>query len=469
MLNVSRGWTVRASAAMALSVASEAFLVACASVLAHLVYHITAYHETGSLSRLGIYALLAGLSYALVVLMRGDHDSHFGMGKRVDTPDIFLIWNTAFVITLFILFISKTLEDHSRGAILLSYVFGLAGAVGARLAISTAATRAAFHGLISPRRVLVIGLAGEINRFVSAQLSGNRGLSVIDAIRIAEAEEPAPDLGIIVSVAVERARELNPDDIVITIPLRQAETIERIVDAMVNVPANLYIAQDGLLERFRDIGTGHIGDVAGVVLSRQRLTPFDQAMKRTFDAVVAATALVLLTPLLIAIGIAIRLESRGPALFTQTRYGFNEEPFRIIKFRTMTTQDDGADVKQATRNDKRITRLGRFLRRSSIDELPQLINVLYGEMSLVGPRPHAVAHNRYYEQRVVRYARRHNVKPGITGWAQVNGLRGETDTDDKMAKRVAYDLYYLDNWSFGFDLRIIALTVLTILGSRNAY
>ena len=469
MLNVSRSWTVRASAAMALSVASEAFLVACAVAIAHVSYHLAVYHSTGSLTRLGIYALLSGLSYAFVILMRADQDIHAGAGKRANLAEMFLVWNSTFVITLFILFVSKTLEDHSRGAILLSYVFGFIGMISARLAISKTVTRAVHQGLITPRRILVVGNAEEINRFVSAQASGNRGLSVIDAIQIPIPGKDTEKLDTTVSVAVERARELGPDDIVITIPMKQAEIIKHIVDAMINVPANLYIAQDGLLDRFRDIGTGRIGDVTGVVLSRQRLTPFDQALKRAFDVAVSAITLVLLAPLLILIGIAIRLESRGPALFMQTRYGFNEEPFRIIKFRTMTTQDDGAEVKQATRGDARITRLGRFLRRTSIDELPQLINVLYGEMSLIGPRPHAVAHNRYYEQRVMRYARRHNVRPGITGWAQVNGLRGETDTDEKMARRVAYDLYYLDNWSFGFDLRIIARTVLTIFGNRNVY
>src|SRR5207253_5773503 len=138
-------------------------------------------------------------------------------------------------------------------------------------------------------------------------------------------------------------------------------------------------------------------------------------------------------------------DSRGPVLFMQRRYGFNQQPFRIIKFRTTTTLDDGEVIRQARPDDLRITRVGRWLRRWNIDELPQLLNVLKGDMSLVGPRPHALSHDRDYEQRISLYARRHNVRPGITGWAQVNGLRGETDTDDKMRRRVGYDRYYLDN------------------------
>jgi exopolysaccharide biosynthesis polyprenyl glycosylphosphotransferase len=184
-----------------------------------------------------------------------------------------------------------------------------------------------------------------------------------------------------------------------------------------------------------------------------------------FDLAVSSVLLVVLSPLFALIALAIRLDSRGPVLFLQGRHGFNQQTFRIIKFRTMRTMDDGDHVPQATLNDPRITRVGALLRRYNLDELPQLANVILGQMSLVGPRPHAVAHDREYEQRIGLYARRHNVKPGITGWAQVHGLRGETQTDDKMAKRVAHDLWYIDNWSFWLDVVIMFQTVF----ARKAY
>ncbi|MBV9219830.1 MAG: sugar transferase, partial [Methylobacteriaceae bacterium] len=155
--------------------------------------------------------------------------------------------------------------------------------------------------------------------------------------------------------------------------------------------------------------------------------------------------------------------------FLQRRYGFNQQSFRIVKFRSMITSEDGADVRQAVRNDSRITRVGAFMRRWNIDELPQLINVLKGDMSLVGPRPHALAHNQHYERKIALYARRHNVRPGITGWAQVNGFRGETATEDRMRSRIEHDLYYIDNWSLWLDLRILALTLLSPKAFRNAY
>jgi exopolysaccharide biosynthesis polyprenyl glycosylphosphotransferase len=206
-----------------------------------------------------------------------------------------------------------------------------------------------------------------------------------------------------------------------------------------------------------------------VQLARHPLTLVDCFAKRSFDIVFAAAVLLAAGPLLLAIAALIKLDTRGPVLFRQQRHGFNNNPFRIYKFRTMTTLDDGPVVRQAQRNDARITRVGAMLRRTNLDELPQILNVLRGEMSLVGPRPHALAHNHEYEKLIALYARRHNVKPGITGWAQVQGFRGETDTIDKMEKRVECDLFYIDNWSLMLDLKILFLTVFSSKAFRNAY
>lgn len=188
--------------------------------------------------------------------------------------------------------------------------------------------------------------------------------------------------------------------------------------------------------------------------------------KAVIDWGLAATALVMLAPLLALVALAIRLESRGPILFRQTRTGQNGKVFRILKFRSMTTD---AGLAQATRNDARVTAVGRWLRRTSIDELPQLVNVLRGEMALVGPRPHATAHDAQYAPLIANYALRFAVKPGLTGWAQINNARGETDTVDKMARRVALDLDYIGGWSIWLDLRILALTPLRLLTARDAY
>jgi exopolysaccharide biosynthesis polyprenyl glycosylphosphotransferase len=199
------------------------------------------------------------------------------------------------------------------------------------------------------------------------------------------------------------------------------------------------------------------------------LSRLEIVQKRLFDLVFAALALIALTPLLAVVAVLIKMDSPGPVFFVQRRYGFNQQPFRIIKFRTMRALDDGAVIRQAVPGDPRVTRIGRWLRRWNIDEIPQLFNILTGDMSLVGPRPHALSHDHEYERRISLYARRHNVMPGITGWAQIHGYRGETDTEEKMQNRVEHDLFYIDNWSLWLDLKIIARTVLSPSAYRNAY
>jgi putative colanic acid biosynthesis UDP-glucose lipid carrier transferase len=191
--------------------------------------------------------------------------------------------------------------------------------------------------------------------------------------------------------------------------------------------------------------------------------------KRLFDVLLAAIALFLTLPLLFPLALAIKKTSRGPVLFEQRRYGLNGEEILVYKFRTMTVCENGPVVAQATRHDRRVTPLGTFLRRTSLDELPQIFNVLEGTMSFVGPRPHAVAHNEEYRKQINGYMIRHKVRPGITGWAQVNGLRGETSTLEKMHRRVQFDLDYLKNCSLWLDMKIIARTALTILRDSSAY
>jgi putative colanic acid biosynthesis UDP-glucose lipid carrier transferase len=222
----------------------------------------------------------------------------------------------------------------------------------------------------------------------------------------------------------------------------------------------------------REILQSPQGKRCGVVsfeLQRAPLTPGERATKRVFDLVAASCGLLVLAPFLIAISLAIVIEASGPVLFRQKRGGFNGRSFRILKFRTMHVMEDDAMIKQATLRDGRVTRIGRWLRRTSIDEFPQLINVLRGEMSLVGPRPHALAHDDQYSKLISSYPCRHHVKPGMTGWAQINGYRGETPTLALMKQRVELDLWYVNNWSLWLDLRILIQTVRELLRPRNAF
>jgi exopolysaccharide biosynthesis polyprenyl glycosylphosphotransferase len=252
-------------------------------------------------------------------------------------------------------------------------------------------------------------------------------------------------------------------------PWHATDTLHRCAEALLRLPAEIHLGAEHILDRFEHVQLSRFGSMASLQLTRMPLSRLELIEKRAFDLLFASIALLLLTPVLVVAAILLKLDSAGPVFFLQHRYGFNQKPFRIFKFRTMGSLDDGPVVQQAKKDDPRVTRVGAWLRRWNLDELPQLFNVIKGDMSLVGPRPHALSHDREYEQRIARYARRHNVKPGITGWAQIHGFRGETDTDEKMRKRVEHDLYYIDNWSLPLDLQIMIRTVFSPASYRNAY
>ena len=268
---------------------------------------------------------------------------------------------------------------------------------------------------------------------------------------------------------ISGARDLQPDAILLVMPWHDTDTIDRCAEVLRQLPAEVHLGPEHILDRFEHVQLLKIGPISSLQLRRMPLSRLELMEKRAFDLLFASTALLLLTPLLILTAVLIKLDSGGPVFFLQRRFGFNQMQFQIIKFRSMRICEDGPDVRQATKDDPRVTRVGRWLRRYNMDEVPQLLNVIKGEMSLVGPRPHALSHDREFEQRISTYACRHNVKPGITGWAQIPGLRGETDTDDKMRARVEHDLYYIDNWSVWLDLQILVRTVISRASYRNAY
>ena len=275
-------------------------------------------------------------------------------------------------------------------------------------------------------------------------------------------------LGRLADVA-DYARRERVEAIIVTLPMYQSPRILALLDSLRDTTASIYFAPD--IFTF-DLIQGRTSDLAGVPIVAVCETPFygmAAVSKRTLDLVGALVALVLLSPLMIAIAVAVRLTSPGPALFRQRRYGLDGREITVYKFRSMSVMEDAGHVPQASRQDPRVTPLGAFLRRTSLDELPQLINVLQGRMSLVGPRPHAVSHNELYRGMIKGYMIRHKVKPGITGWAQVNGARGETETLEKMETRIDYDLEYLRNWTLRFDIFILARTLFVAFGQDEAY
>ena len=285
-----------------------------------------------------------------------------------------------------------------------------------------------------------------------------------------EADANGPPLDARIDWAIEKSRTIGINDVLVLGGASdRASLAARIADRFLDLPVAVHIGELPLASQFPRLQVARIGNAQTLALRAAPLNPYQQALKRAVDIVGASIGLMLLAPLFAVVALLIKRDSAGPVFFKQRRRGFNQREFAIWKFRTMTTMDDGADIKQAVANDPRVTRIGRILRRYNVDELPQLINVLVGDMSLVGPRPHAVAHDQHYERLIRRYVRRLNVKPGITGWAQVNGYRGLTETEHAMRSRITHDLYYIDNWSIALDLYIIVMTVMSPKAFRNAH
>jgi Undecaprenyl-phosphate glucose phosphotransferase len=263
------------------------------------------------------------------------------------------------------------------------------------------------------------------------------------------------------------------DEVIIALPWSQAARVQALTLLLATTPVRIRLAPDLAGFRFADRRVTRRAGVPMLTLFDRPISGWSHVFKLIEDRAIALAALAFVAPLMLSIAVAIKLDSRGPVLFKQRRFGFNDRPIEVWKFRTMRSEcTDANAVLQTTRRDPRVTRVGRFLRKSSLDELPQLFNVLKGEMSIVGPRPHAMAtkaDGKLFQDVVDRYAARHRVNPGITGWAQVNGWRGETGTVDKIQKRVELDLYYIDNWSVWFDLYIVLRTFIAVFRTRDAY
>ena len=321
------------------------------------------------------------------------------------------------------------------------------------------------RGKLLTYRAVLIGETDAINRFRTGLAAGKRGVEVVATFNV------APDGTEVENLArmVFECRGLQPDRVVVLLPDRARNLTQMIVRGLAKLPVSVLVAP-GLALPWGE--KSRVVEFAGTPMLRvvaKPLSSADRVMKRMFDAVVAGSALVVLAVPLLLLMAAIRIDSPGPAMFRQRRRGFNQQEFTLYKFRTMSVAAPGSVFQQTLRADPRITRLGAMLRKYNLDELPQLVNVLRGEMSLVGPRPHAVEHDDQYVTEIEAYANRNKMKPGITGLAQINGCRGATETTDQMADRVRLDVAYVDSWSIVLDLKIIIMTVFSPHAYRNAF
>lgn len=324
------------------------------------------------------------------------------------------------------------------------------------------------------KKAVVVGANALARKLMLAIKSDN--MSPIEVVGVFDDRDPvrldlseyAPVLGGIGAVA-GHCRSDEVDSIYITLPMSSHPRIMRLLDELKDTTASIYFLPDVFIY---DLIQARVDTLNGIPVVAICETPFlgvNGLIKRVSDVVLASLILCLISPLMLAVGVGVKLSSPGPVLFRQRRYGLDGREIVVYKFRSMTVCEDGPDIAQAHRDDPRVTRFGAFIRRTSLDELPQFINVLQGHMSIVGPRPHAVVHNEIYRKLIKSYMVRHKVKPGITGWAQVNGCRGETDVLEKMERRVEYDLDYLKNWSLYLDLWIVLRTIVLVLKDRSAY
>lgn len=454
---------------------TEFLFVAIAAYLAAELYHrLILLHSLDPAKYIPEALLIATLN----LLVSIGHRQYF----RIQTqPRHAFLWNGVsgvFLVFFFLLstiFVLKHSEDYSRATVMVQAVTVGLAVLFTRTIWFSFLQRAIATGLVDARRVILVGDAAHCLHF-SAQAMAT-GIRTVCSFELPVARtyssahlrsntvQALPD----VSQLISDCRPLRADDIIILISQQDISSALALASDLSELPVDVHVVPVGTLELMAMSRITQFGNMVTMRILQSPLTPFNRAFKRAFDVVAAIVGLILLSPLFAVVALAIKLDSRGPVLFRQTRHGYNNEPIRVLKFRSMMVMEDGGNFTPVTRHDPRVTRLGRFLRQTNIDELPQLFNVLVGDMSIVGPRPHATSQNESFAKLISSFSRRHNVKPGITGWAQVNGYRGDTDTLEKMQRRVEHDLYYIDHWSFLFDLWIIILTAVSREAYHNAY
>jgi len=422
--------------------------------------------------------LIGVFAYAGLAEITGAFDVDVRFSVRRSWSRVLTAWLTTGMFMLTLSFLLKVSQNYSRG-----WAFGWFLAGGLALCVTRTAgvvwmTQLKRRGMFN-HRVAIFGAGVQGDR-LARYITGDSRLTITIVgffddradDRLPPRETDVPRKGNLADL-IRLIREGDLDQVIVALPWSAESRLQAVVAELAVTPVRIRLAPDLASFAFAHGPVTLLGDLPVLTLFERPISGSEQLLKRCEDMLLASVLLLLLSPVMLLSALAIKLDDGGPIFFRQTREGFNKHVFRIWKFRTMRAEaaEDDA-IHQATRDDDRITRVGRFLRRTSLDELPQFFNVLTGEMSLVGPRPHAPstrAGDRLFSDIVKTYARRHNVKPGITGWAQVSGWRGETDTEEKLLKRLEHDLYYIENWSLLFDLYILLRTGATVLFSRTAY
>ncbi|MFM1816720.1 MAG: hypothetical protein RLZ98_3415 [Pseudomonadota bacterium] len=421
-----------------------------------------------------------GTAFVAVALMdiMGIYRTKTVTRSILHVPTAVTAWMIALGLLVAVIFFFKASSSISRVWLLSWFLAGSGGLIASRCLLSMLMRKWARQRRLNKRAVVYgAGAEGEV---VLRALEGDLETDIRICGVFDDRNSPRspgltfgyPRLGNL-NELLRFVRKTRVDLVILSLPLAAEKRLVGMLDTLSVLPVDIRLAGPTSQLHFNPRAYSYIGNVAMLDLADKPIKDWGSMAKSLFDRVVAFAALVALAPLMAVVAAAIRLDSKGPVLFKQKRYGFNNKLIEIYKFRSMyTDMADAQAAKLVTKDDPRVTPVGRFIRKTSIDELPQLFNVLTGQLSLVGPRPHALqakAADKLYDQAVSNYFARHKVKPGITGWAQINGWRGETDTEEKLRRRVEHDLYYIDNWSLFFDIYILIKTPLALLKTDSAY
>ncbi|MDI4664823.1 undecaprenyl-phosphate glucose phosphotransferase [Xanthobacter autotrophicus] len=451
----------------------DAVLMLALSMLVDLVS--TSQTSTGSMSTfdftrpLGI-GILSAVTFVLITTSRGLYKPWQMVRATEQVRAAFVNWTFTILFVATVIFCLKVGDDTSRLSTGIFAALGFVAVPASHWAMGMWLRRAVETGAVRGRPSILIGDVSQIDQVVPAEILERLGLREVRRFSFAGAASgalSADELDTLKS-AIQYARQQRIEEIVVAMPWSNLARLDAVRARLRALPVPVKLLPDEAVHELLDAPRVDFGSSVAIEVQRAPLSRLELAQKRVLDIAVSSVAMTLLLPLFAIIAVAIKMDSRGPVIFRQRRNGFGGREFTIFKFRSMTVMEDGAKVVQAQRNDRRVTRVGRFLRATSLDELPQVLNVLFGHMSVVGPRPHAMAHDDEYSKLIAGYAFRHHVKPGITGWAQANGLRGETSEISLMERRIEMDLWYINNWSIWLDIKIILKTFIEVF-RNDAY
>lgn len=450
----------------------EAAIILMADLFGCFLYHWLSDTPVPDLSPYFALGLFASFIHIARLSGRGFYDFENAAKPTVEVVEILFSWFTTALILAFFAFLFKLGDTFSRGSFLIFLVTAPVALLAERKLVKFLLMRAAKRGAVGRRNMVLLGTRKELDALGERDLLAFFGASDVDRFVLsAEADPVARTSGDrkTFELLTSFIRNNGAREVLLALSWSDLDRIAVVRDYIKTLPISARLLPDGQIRTLTNYTSSAQQRIVSLEIQRAPLSTAEQIVKRAMDLVIGSFALIFFMPVMALTALAIKLDGPGPVFFHQSRKGFSGRRFVMYKFRTMTVQENGDVVTQATRNDPRVTKIGRLLRAASIDELPQLINVIRGEMSLVGPRPHALAHDNYFENLLQDYAFRHHVKPGMTGWAQVNGLRGATPSVEQIARRVEMDLWYINNWSLWFDIQILIKTFFEVARKRNAF